>query len=845
MLPALRVLDEEGRARPSAASLEALHLTLRALVDASRAAAGAVCLFDAEEAVLRLAAEIGLSDEGCRVLRALRCDDGGWDPPLTSLLDRKPCIIEDEPGRPIPPLVDASGQISTVACVPLYADDRPLGSAVLIAVPPVSLSHEAMHEIVPHVGDVECAISALHHQVDGVACRAAHRTRAIESIAEAAVQGINLAIWETQRLLEWAQQFPRLRSLAEQLNAPLARNSRRLEQLERKTQALWEELERVEIAERERQAVETALRARLYDAEARVSRQRQRVSSLKREHERTAAALGDVLERERRTREEFERVIERSRTVDRGATLARARELATIADGARAVAVAELETTRAQLAAVQAESLAAQDEARRASHELQQLRTARDSLVEEQRRLAASLEEVRAHERHHAERVAEVEEEARALDDERLRIEAAEEESEATDARWRTRLYDTEARVCRHRQALHILGRDHERTKAELSEALERERLTREELEGVIKRSAAERDDTLRQMRQLVETTESARAAAVAETEMVRAELADSRCINVETRDEVQGARAKIEGLEAAERTARAEQERLALALDEARGGAAEATAQIEQLEEELSVSRATVAPKGAPGVRVLASSSSAQQTAAAPSMRQTLVVLDEDRSWRGAEGTDVDVEVMKPSLDLAQRLSQLDFSHMVVNLAAPGVFDTLLDLRAGGYPTGFWGCLAEPGADEVVMLGMIEPISRPLDVDAVLVWLACFAPHGTRILAAGANVNALISLREALTRAGMSVSIAWDTKQTIDLVGMVRPQVVILDLTLPPHGAHAAIVQMGAVDPPPTMALIQGTDDPAAGFAAALKRTPADVPRLTRELCLAKLGTH
>ena len=553
----------------------------------------------------------------------------------------------------------------------------------------------------------------------------------------------------------------------------------------------------------------------------------------------------DLLERERRTREEFERVIERSRTVDRGATLARAQELATIAERARAVAVAELEITRAQLAAVQAESLAAQDEARRASHELQRLRTARDSLVAEQLRLAASLEEARARERHHEERVAEIEQQARALDDERLRVEAAEEEFEATDTRWRTRLYDTEARVCRHRQALHILGRDHERTKAALAEVLERERLTREELEGVIKRSDAEREDTLRQMRQQVEAAESARAAAVAETETVRAELADGRRINVETRDEVQGARTKIEGLEAAERTARAEQERLASALDEARAGAAEATAQIEQLEEEISVLRATEARERAPGVTVLPSSSSAQQNAAAPSVRQTLVVLDEDPSWRGAEGTDVDVEVMKPAPDLAQRLSQLDFSRMVVNLAAPGVFDTLLDLRAGGYPTGFWGCLAEIGADEVVMLGMIEPTTRPLDVDAVLVWLACFAPHGTRILAAGANVNAFISLREALTRAGMSVSIAWDTKQTIDLVGMVRPQVVILDLALPPNGAHAAIVQMGAVDPPPTMALIQGTDDPAAGFSAALKRTPAEVPRLTRELYLAKLGAY
>ena len=50
---------------------DALEPALRAVLEETDATAGAVCLFDSAKRLLRLVAEIGLSDEGYRRLRTL------------------------------------------------------------------------------------------------------------------------------------------------------------------------------------------------------------------------------------------------------------------------------------------------------------------------------------------------------------------------------------------------------------------------------------------------------------------------------------------------------------------------------------------------------------------------------------------------------------------------------------------------------------------------------------------------------------------------------------------------------------------------------------------------------
>src|SRR6185503_16481172 len=97
----------------SMAPEDALEPALRALLGASGATAGAVCLFDCGDAVLRLAAEIGLSDAGCSALRSLRAGGEGWDAPLATLRERRARLaVVDAPALTEP-------RPKAVACVPL------------------------------------------------------------------------------------------------------------------------------------------------------------------------------------------------------------------------------------------------------------------------------------------------------------------------------------------------------------------------------------------------------------------------------------------------------------------------------------------------------------------------------------------------------------------------------------------------------------------------------------------------------------------------------------------------------------------------------------------------------
>jgi len=68
-----------------------------------------------------------------------------------------------------------------------------------------------------------------------------------------------------------------------------------------------------------------------------------------------------------------------------------------------------------------------------------------------------------------------------------------------------------------------------------------------------------------------------------------------------------------------------------------------------------------------------------------------------------------------------------------------------------------------------------------------------------------------------------MSVSMAWNAKQAEELLPLVRPAVVVLDLDLPVRDACGIAAQLGACDPPPITVLVAGSQDRAAGFAAAL----------------------
>jgi len=180
----------------------------------------------------------------------------------------------------------------------------------------------------------------------------------------------------------------------------------------------------------------------------------------------------------------------------------------------------------------------------------------------------------------------------------------------------------------------------------------------------------------------------------------------------------------------------------------------------------------------------------------------------------------------------------------IVVNLAARGALGALATLRESGSSARIWGCLATPAVGLALPLGLVEPVARPVDPDAMLTTLRRHAARGARVLTVGADADALISLRQALVREGMTVALAWDGARAVELLGTQRPEVVVIDLALPGAAGYALVARLAACDPPPVAALVAGDDDAPAAFAAALaEEAPAARMLPLADLLVRALG--
>jgi CheY-like chemotaxis protein len=316
---------------------------------------------------------------------------------------------------------------------------------------------------------------------------------------------------------------------------------------------------------------------------------------------------------------------------------------------------------------------------------------------------------------------------------------------------------------------------------------------------------------------------------------------------------------------EAEARAAQAERERaeLATALEQLRGKladtrahAGEAAARLVRIQRQLadvtaqsgriqSQVRARPEPAAAPSKPVEAPRATApgETTSKEPPVPEIIprlvVVVDDGPGWQDATLAEHELAVAAPGADLAARLAELGPARLVVNLAMPGALAALAALRAGGCTSRAWGCIANQATRQALPLGVIEPAARPLDADAILAALGP-AARRMRVVAVGAEVEARVSLRQTLSRRGMSVSMAWDAKQAVDLFTMVKPDLIILDLALP-HDGHAIVASLAALDPVPHAVLLPGTDD-AEEFVRLLAE-PAHVSQLLSfDECLARM---
>jgi DNA-binding NtrC family response regulator len=156
--------------------------------------------------------------------------------------------------------------------------------------------------------------------------------------------------------------------------------------------------------------------------------------------------------------------------------------------------------------------------------------------------------------------------------------------------------------------------------------------------------------------------------------------------------------------------------------------------------------------------------------------------------------------------------------------------------------PTRIFGFIANGTADRALPLGAIEPAALPLAPDAIVAALARHAPAKARVVTVGADVDALLSLRQALARQGTSVSLAWDAKQATDLLDMVHPHAVVADLGAP-YDACAVLTRLAASTPVPAAILIEGAADAGAALAMALNNPDVAAKIVPRAQLLSVLG--
>jgi CheY-like chemotaxis protein len=201
------------------------------------------------------------------------------------------------------------------------------------------------------------------------------------------------------------------------------------------------------------------------------------------------------------------------------------------------------------------------------------------------------------------------------------------------------------------------------------------------------------------------------------------------------------------------------------------------------------------------------------------------IVVLDGADCWGSLEVRGHAVYTVVPDAAAAAAVAALNPTRVLVNLSAQGAVNTLGALRKAGCSARFWGCVADGEARRGLALMAVEPVIPPLEPDTILRKLGDYVCKGARILTVGGDVDALMSLRQALARKGVSVSMAWDAKQAIEVMHQVRPDAVVVDLDLPKGDGYVIVVNAAnLLDPAPFMVLLGGRVNSGDGFTCALE---------------------
>jgi DNA-binding response OmpR family regulator len=210
-----------------------------------------------------------------------------------------------------------------------------------------------------------------------------------------------------------------------------------------------------------------------------------------------------------------------------------------------------------------------------------------------------------------------------------------------------------------------------------------------------------------------------------------------------------------------------------------------------------------------------------------------TVVIVDVERAWERHAIEGHHVLVVAPSSDAAAQVMAAKPARVVVNVGVPGGLAQVVALRAHGVHAPIFGVVAMAGHERVVGIGMVEAVLRPMSADALVAAVERASPRGARVFAAGRDAEALMKMRQTLAKQGLSVSMARDTKQIDELIAMVRPQVVVIDLELPMRQGYELVMRMASTAPIPAMVLIAPEDDPSPVLQTMLRE------RITTGACV------
>jgi DNA-binding response OmpR family regulator len=193
-----------------------------------------------------------------------------------------------------------------------------------------------------------------------------------------------------------------------------------------------------------------------------------------------------------------------------------------------------------------------------------------------------------------------------------------------------------------------------------------------------------------------------------------------------------------------------------------------------------------------------------------------TIAIVDAERGWERYAIEGHRLVVVAPSPEAAEQVAAAHPVRVVVNVGAPGGLVQVAALRAHGVRAPIFGVVGAPGQERVIGIGAVEAVARPMSSDALVAAVERAAPRGARVFAAGRDAESLMKMRQTLAKQGLSVSMARDTKQIDELLAMVRPQVVVIDLELPMRQGYELIMRMATTAPIPALVLIAPEGDPS-----------------------------